>query len=78
MPGGFSGMDFRITDALRLAVPGVFKYGANVRAKIAPGESGAGGAGEEMGGLAVSRRAASTGSAEIIANVAALCERRSF
>jgi hypothetical protein len=42
MPGGFSGMDFRIPDAARLATPGVFKYGANVRAKIAPGEAGAG------------------------------------
>jgi hypothetical protein len=42
MPGGFSGMDFRIPDAARLATPGVFKYGANVRGKIAPGEAGAG------------------------------------
>jgi hypothetical protein len=42
MPGGFSGMDFRVLDTIRSATPGVFKYGANVRAKIAPNYAGAG------------------------------------
>lgn len=42
MPGGFSGMDFRMPDAARTATPGVFKYGANVKARIAPTYTGAG------------------------------------
>ena len=42
MPGGYSGMDFRMPDSARTATPAVFKYGANVRAKIAPNYAGAG------------------------------------
>lgn len=42
MPGGYSGMDFRMPDAARSATPGVFKYGAQVQARIAPTYAGEG------------------------------------